>query len=72
MPPHHRMLATEKLSTNTVDNIHVYSVARNVIPAVAIIPKGNSVHEYHAHSDQTMPRKQDNPPLLCLKLFYLI
>ena len=28
------------MSANTVDNTHVYYIACNVIPAVAIIPKG--------------------------------
>ena len=29
----------KKLSLNTVDNSHMYSIARNVIPAVVIIPE---------------------------------
>ena len=39
MPPHHRIPAAEKLSVNTVDNSHMYSIARNLIPAVVIIPE---------------------------------
>ena len=39
MPQHHRIPAAEKLSVNTVDNSHMYSIARNAIPAVVIIPE---------------------------------
>ena len=39
MPLHHRIPADEKLSVNTVDNGHMYSIARNVNPAVVIIPE---------------------------------
>ena len=65
MPLHHRIPAAEKLSVNTVDNGHMYSIARNVIPIVVIIPKGNSIREYHARFDQTLTRKPDTPPLHC-------
>ena len=39
MPPHYRIPAAEKLSVNKVDNGHMYSIARNVNPAVVIIPE---------------------------------
>ena len=44
-------------------NKHMYSIARNVIPAVTIIPKRNFFREYQARFDQTLTRKPDSPPL---------